>query len=60
MTEEITYGGFFKANIRRWIVRECLQSGNPDSFFMAIEDIVDEIREHLEDDPDYWDDAYGY
>ena len=59
MNDETTYGGFFKSNIRKWIIKECLESGNPEEFFAAIIEAVDDISDIKTDYPDYWDEAYG-
>ena len=49
MTEESYYknkfshGGFFPDNIRKWIIDECLASGDPMRFFWCIQDVVDDL-----------------
>ena len=68
MDKDIIYGGFISSNIRRWIIKECLQSGSPEQFFWAIQDAVDDIadaKSKYEDEndgdyPGYWNEAYGY
>lgn len=50
---DITYGGFFKSNIRRWLIKECLESGRADEFFEALREIVDEIDTER-DEADFW------
>jgi len=56
---DITFGGFFKSNIRKWIIKECVQSGNPEDFFAAIIESIDDINDLSQDSPEYWDEAYG-
>jgi hypothetical protein len=43
MEERIMLGGFFYENIKNWIIKECLESGDPENFFYNIYDIVNEI-----------------
>ena len=50
---------FISSNIKKWIIRECLKSGDPENFFWAIQDAIDEIVEDKYDDPEYWDEIYG-
>lgn len=52
MIERVSYGGFIYENVKRWIQKECVESGDPDNFFMMIEDVVDDIRNEM--DTHYW------
>lgn len=49
-----TYGGFFVSNIRKWIIRECLESGEPDNFFRVLCEIVGELELELDENEYNW------
>lgn len=54
---DITYGGFFKSAVRKWIVRECLESGQPNAFFEAIKQATDDIdseKVEFDNEADFW------
>jgi hypothetical protein len=55
--EEYSYGGFSPENIRKWIIKECIESGDPDNFFMVLRDVIEGIDDYRLDceDGDYWD-----
>lgn len=63
MKDRIGLGGFFLDNIKEWIIKECMESGDPDNFFTNVLDMVEELdierpwQEPLEDElmgePDY-------
>lgn len=55
---EFTYGGFVSNNIRKWLLKEILESGKPEDFFLAVRDELDKIEDEQMDDPDYWDKAW--
>jgi hypothetical protein len=57
--DEITYGGFFVKNVRNWLIKECLSSGQPDSFFRALREQVEFIDDEWSDDPYFWEKAAG-
>ena len=46
---ETTYGGFFKQNIRRFLLKEMLESGNPMEMFRAIRESIEDIEDELFD-----------
>ena len=52
-----TYGGFFVSNIRKWIIRECLESGEPDNFFRALCEIVGELESELDENEYNWEET---
>ena len=39
------FGGFSLDNIRNWLVKECMESGNPQAFFWNIKAIVEDMAE---------------
>lgn len=39
----ISYGGFVAENIREWILEMALGTGNPDDWFRAMAEVVDEM-----------------
>ena len=49
-----TFGGFFVSNIRRWIIKECLESGEPDNFFRALYEIVSDLELELAENEYDW------
>lgn len=57
MDKDITWGGFSKLNIRRWIINECLDTDKPYDFFRAIEDVISDIRDEIDNyryEPEYY------
>lgn len=38
-----TYGGFSQLNIMRSLAKDCLESGDPVSYFYALVDAVDQM-----------------
>ena len=48
MDEDITYGGFFLNNIVDSIIADCCGSGNPVSYFFALEEAMDLINTKFE------------
>ncbi len=67
MTERFTYGGFLFENIKKALVEECYISGDPLNYFMALQEVMEELSDEFEDgilfpdltdDPDY-DDGYS-
>jgi hypothetical protein len=49
--------GFFKANIRNWLVEECKQSGqHPEHFWWALQEVFHELEEEIDDSFDFWGD----
>ena len=52
---DITFGGFFKSNIRKWIINECMTSGNPESFFWALGEVISDIEdEQQSNNSNFW------
>ena len=51
---DITYGGFFRSNIHQWIIRECLYSGDPANFLLAVREEIERIAEQASCEQDYW------
>lgn len=54
----IMRGGFIKENLRRAIIAECIESGDAESFFANLEDVMGEIRDEIDesgDEPLLWD-----
>lgn len=45
--EEIGFGGFFIDNIRKWLVKECLESGDPENMFLNILDVIHTLEDEL-------------
>jgi len=41
---KVSFGGFSPDNIRQWIIKECMESGNPMSFFWVIRDVVGDLE----------------
>ena len=46
---DITYGGFIPSNIKRAIVRECFESGDPVSYFRAVRDVIEQMDDDIID-----------
>ena len=60
MSDNETSFGFFKANIRNWLVKECLESGeNPQFFWWALQEVFGELEDEIDDNPDFWEDEEG-
>jgi len=36
MDNDITFGGFIPSNIRRSIIKECFESGDPENYWRAL------------------------
>ena len=53
----ITHGGFFVSNIRRWIIKKCLESGDADNFFRALYEIVDDLQLELMENEYDWEET---
>ena len=53
----MTFGGFVSDNIRRWLLKEILQSGDPADFFLALHDEFEKIEDEQKD-PAFWDRAW--
>lgn len=54
----IMRGGFIKENLRRSIIVECIESGDAENFFANLEDVMEEIRDEIDesgDEPLLWD-----
>lgn len=51
---DITYGGFIPSNIRRWIIKECIESGDPVNFFSALSDAMADIDYEEANNDDFW------
>ena len=49
-----THGGFFVSNIRKWIIKECLESGDADNFFRAVYDVIDDLQFELMENEYDW------
>ena len=47
MSDKPSWGGFFPSNIERWIIKECIESGDPVNFFRCLYDVVEEIDTQL-------------
>jgi len=47
--DDITYGGFIPSNIKRSIVRECFESGDPVEYWRALRDVVEKMDDDIED-----------
>jgi hypothetical protein len=45
MEERIMLGGFFYENIKNWIIKECLESGDPVAFFENIKEVIDDLAD---------------
>ena len=58
MDKDITFGGFIPSNIRREIIKECIESGDPQNYFMALQEVMGNIQESIdaadEADQDFW------
>jgi len=59
MDEGIGFGGFFLSNIKKWIIKECLESGNPDSFFLNVIDVVGDIEDEMTDNDNFWEEQWS-
>jgi hypothetical protein len=53
----IMLGGFFYENIRNWVIAECIESGDPESFFSNLYSIVYDLQDEVENNKPFW---YGY
>ena len=58
MNNDITWGGFIKSNIKRAVLKDVLESGDPVNYFRALEDAVEGIRDDIIEN--YDDDIYKY
>jgi hypothetical protein len=55
MSDETSFG-FFKKNIRNWLIKECMESStNPQHFWWALEEVFEELQDEISDNPDFWD-----
>jgi hypothetical protein len=57
-TDDITFGRFIPSNIRKYILKECIESGDPSNFLLALSEAVDYIRDSIRQiryETDYWD-----
>ena len=41
--------GFILENVKRWLWKEILMSGDPHIFFMYVRDALDEIEDEIQD-----------
>lgn len=58
--KDIMRGGFFSSNIRAWILRECLQSGNPEDFLYDVGQVVRELEKDSATTPDiFWSEQWN-
>jgi hypothetical protein len=56
MEKEETVFGFFRENIRNWLVKECLEScSNPEMFWWALQEVFHDLEEEIENNPFFWD-----
>jgi len=61
---DFTWGGFITENIKRWLVTECYESGDPRNFLRAIEDVIEMLNDDIDtletgsDVDKYWEDIY--
>lgn len=46
--DDVGYGGFFLNNIRKWIIKECLESGDPESFFDNLLVVIEDLEGSLD------------
>lgn len=53
-----TVWGYFVDNIKKWIIDECLQSGDADNFFRATRDVIEMMETDIDNNPKYWDELY--
>ena len=51
---DISWGGFSKHNIKKWLIKECLESGDPENFFLCMYEAVEEIKEDFTDESLDW------
>lgn len=49
MNDREGFGGFSLDNIRNWIIKECMESGNPEAFFWNLQEVMEEL-----DDDQSW------
>lgn len=57
MDLDISHGGYSEKAIRKWIIQECLESGDPDNFFWVIKDAVDSIDKDSKGET-FWEDRW--
>ena len=50
-----TYGGFIKENISNSIIKDCLESGDAENYFLALVDIIDELADRYYEGNLDWD-----
>lgn len=55
--ERNSYGGFSLDNIRKAVIKECLESGDPVSYFMCLQEVVQELDDEWDQDPNWLDRA---
>ena len=46
MSERILLGGYFFENIKNWIMDECFQTDDPETFFEAILEVIYEMDDN--------------
>lgn len=60
MSSGDTILGYFRDNIKRALIEECLESGDPDAFFTALYEVMSDMAEEVEQNagefPWDWDD----
>jgi len=54
MKEHESYGGFIYESVKRWLLKECIESGDPDNFFLVIKDVIDDIDIQSSEQDNYW------
>ncbi len=45
----ITYGGFIVENIRNSIIKDCLESGDAENYFLALLEVIGELEDRYYD-----------
>jgi len=56
LLKDETVFGFFRSNIRNYLVKECLEScDNPQMFWWALQEVFHDLEDEIEENPDFWD-----
>jgi hypothetical protein len=53
---DYSWGGFMPENIKRAIIKDCLESGDPVNYWMCLLDVISEIADEIppHGEHEYW------
>ena len=55
----ISFGGFIQENIRRALIKECIESGDPENYFWALREAMEELHDDMLADSLFWEKMYN-